>query len=164
MTRRNLVVWVLVLINVALLAFIVTSSMRPAQVVVSPALISQPFGILTDLESLSAADRRAVRQAIIQRLPEMREAAAATRSAIDQMAGAFQAETFDADTARAAAEALGQARAAQWRIGSDIVIDIVDDLPDEARHELMRRRAELRENAGRPAMGEPFGGAFPGND
>ena len=138
-------VWALGLIVIAQAAFIATLLMRQPAAPPEAVGMTPPFAVLMDLESLDPEDRRAMRRALLERMPDMRAAVEDTRAAAEAFSAAFDAEQFEPDAAQAAAVALGEARRRQWETSSEIVIDVIGALPDEARQELMRRRAELRE-------------------
>ena len=159
MTLRTRLVWLLALIVVAQAAFIATLLMRQTSGPPETRDMTPPFAVLMELESLAPSDRQTMRRALVQRLPEMRAAVEETRTAAEAFSSVFDAEQFDEQAAEAAARALGEARHQQWETSSGIVIDVIGALPDDARQELMRRRAELREEGkglqrGPSALGE----------
>ncbi len=141
--------WPLLALVIGMGAYISVTEMRwradrAAIAAASPDGRGAPFALLMNLDSLSVRDRIRLRRQLIARLPDMRRAASDTREAGLEFAKTFEAETFDPVEADAAAYRFGEARQRQWALTSSVVIQLIESLPDDARLELARRRADLR--------------------
>ena len=136
------------LINVMLLAFIATNLYR-APIEPSQAGFSAPFDRLEAVEDLPPEERDMVRQIIREAIPDLRRQRARARAAFFDLQDAISADPFDPEAVTEAANRLSDARQAQWRSASEVYVEVLSSMSDEARASVIQSREasaqEMRE-------------------
>lgn len=105
------------------------------------------FGPFT--EALSGADRDALRQAFLARMPDMRDMRRQMRADFAALLDALRAEPFDAAALRAAMEAQSARMGERLQVGQDLLLERLAAMTPEARAAFADRlEARLRHGPG----------------
>lgn len=89
------------------------------------------FGPYT--EALSPEDRKALRRALFDRAPEIRDTRRLMRADTEALLALLRADPFDAAAFKARMEAQHQRMATQLRLGQDLLQDFIAAMSPEAR-------------------------------
>lgn len=131
------------LVNVICITFIATTLFRGSQGAMIAAPAGAPFDRLGAIEDLPSEERAMVRGMIRDAIPDLRRKRRDSRNAFLDMQDTISGEPFDPDAVRAAADRLAAARQAQWRAATDVYVDVLAAMSDEARASVIESRAGL---------------------
>lgn len=104
---------------------------------------------LANLDSLSAEQRKMVRERIELRLPDLREKSFNARQASYAYRAVIDQADFDPETIREASKRLIEARSNQQKAIHEAMIDALSVLPPEARETLREARQDHEDRRGR---------------
>jgi uncharacterized membrane protein len=110
------------------------------------------FGPFT--EALSHEDRKALRDAFVQRMPNFRDERRQARADAAAMLAALRADPLDADALRAAFDAQRARIAARVDLGQDLLLERIGTMSPEARAEFAEHLEAVMRDTKRGGKGD----------
>jgi uncharacterized membrane protein len=121
--------------------------------------MSRDLGFGPFSEALDMNQRRALRDSLIQKSPEIRSAMQQRRRDLSQLLAAMRAEPFDASQMQSALETMRQRLTTQLTLGQNALADVLAKMPTEQRLEFADRLERGQRRSGKDHAGPNTGGA-----
>lgn len=118
-------------LNLAVLGLVAGAILRDGPGMRAAMVRDLGFGPYT--EALSPADRKALRRALFEKAPDIRDNRRMMRDDAEALIGLLRADPFDAVAFQARMEAQHGRMAKQLRLGQDLLQDFVITMPDADR-------------------------------
>lgn len=150
MPLKTIILALSLLLNIMLIAFVITGEARKSR----PSLPgfgerSGPPGLerLSRYESLTDTERQTMREAMRDRLPEIREKRRQAHDAHRAYNRALTEQSFDAEELKALSRVAADLRRDLHLLSQDIMIEAMASLPEEKRKLLMEERNKRHESS-----------------
>lgn len=121
--------------------------------------MSRDLGFGPFSEALDMNQRRALRDSLIEKSPEIRSAMQQRRADLSQLLAALRAEPFDVSRMQSALETMRQRLTTQLTLGQNALADVLIKMPTEQRLEFADRLERGQRRGGKDRAGHNTGGA-----